>query len=301
MVDVVEVVPVIVVVYGLMTASMYTSAGLEAPRLSRGVKALLIANAAVFVCQLLLGVEAQPMLIQLFGLTRDVVLKLRIWQIVTYMFLHGGVGHLFWNMLLLFFLGPETERSLGTKRFIYVYMGCGVLAGVGWLLLTGWGGELPCIGASGAVFGVLGAFAALFPNRRVALLFPPVVLSARLLAIILGLFAFVSLLDRSGGGIAHAAHLAGGLAGYVFIRELMKVGGLGGYGGATSGPPNRLGAWFRHVVARWRRGTFRSVPGGKSTAPSQPEVDAVLDKLAKDGWEALTKKDRDILDRASKS
>ena len=148
-------------------------------------------------------------------------------QVITYMFTHFDVGHIFFNMLSLYFLGPLVEVALGPKRFFGLYMISG-LTGLAahflvWYLpyLTGQTDLAPLfsvLGASGAVFGVTTAFATLFPDRELMLLFPPIPIKAWIMALILVGIGLYQGLSGSGGNIAHFAHLGGALAGFILAR-----------------------------------------------------------------------------------
>lgn len=154
-------------------------------------------------------------------------------QVITYMFTHFDVGHIFFNMLSLYFLGPLVEISLGPKRFFGLYMISGLVGlathFIVWYLpyLTGQTDIAPLfsvLGASGAVFGVTIAFATLFPDRELMLLFPPIPIKAWIMALILVGIGLYQGLSGSGGNIAHFAHLGGALAGFVLARH-WKHGG----------------------------------------------------------------------------
>ena len=167
-----------------------------------------------------------------FGLSLSGILHLKVWQLLSYIFLHGGWWHLFLNMLMLFMLGPETERAIGSRQFLLLYLLSGMLGGVGWLIISaGAAPTLPCIGASGAVFGIIGAFAALFPHRYITLLLffvIPITMKAWVMAVGLAALELFFMIDQPfGGGVANAAHLAGGLAGYVFARTAFRDGPIG--------------------------------------------------------------------------
>ena len=141
------------------------------------------------------------------------------WQVVTYAFLHGSLGHLFFNMLGLWMFGAELERVWGTKRFIHFYAASVLAAAAAQLLVTSLMGSIyPTVGASGGLFGLLLAFGMMFPNRIIMPLFPPIPMKAKYfvalfggLELLLGIFA-----QRS--GVAHFAHLGGMLGGYLMIR-----------------------------------------------------------------------------------
>ena len=144
-------------------------------------------------------------------------------QIVTHMFNHGGMTHLFFNMLGLFFFGPNVERVWGAKKFLFYYMICGLGAAALHMLI---GGGAPVLGASGAVSGVLLAFAWLFPNTKVMLLIPPIPMKAKHLVMgILAIDLFMGL-STYNDGIAHFAHLGGAVAGFLLILFWQKNPGF---------------------------------------------------------------------------
>jgi len=279
-----------------MGVSFYQPWGnLAMPRLTRAVRILLVVTVAVFLLQFLGLLLWDEDFARILGLGPDMVRKGYVWQIVTYMFLHGGLWHLFMNMLMLYMLGAETERTIGTRRFLLLYFGSGILGGLGWLLLAGESGGI-CVGASGAVFGVVGACAALFPRQLITFwYFLPLTMTIRTFALVMGGIAFASLVMGAGGNIAHAAHLAGGVAGYLYGRRLGRMGYLGFY----DERPGEFREFVRGTVAAVKR-RFQANFGRVDGPPTREEVDRVLDKLAKGGWSELTKKDRDLLDRASK-
>jgi membrane associated rhomboid family serine protease len=141
------------------------------------------------------------------------------YQIISHMFMHSSVGHLFFNMLSLFFLGPYVERYLGSKKFLILYLASGfgaVVAHMGvdyYLYIQGALNIIPVVGASGAVYGVLLAFAYLFPDVKLMLLIPPIPVKAKYLALGLIAYDLYSGVARSGTGIAHFAHLGGAVTG----------------------------------------------------------------------------------------
>ncbi len=268
--------------------------------LTPAVRYLLIATGAAFILQL----ADNAWFIPLFSLSPEGFQRLFLWQLVTYMFLHGGFWHLLLNMLGLFFFGPETERATGSGRFLALYFISGIIGGLGWLLLTGHQ-PATCVGASGAVFGILGAFAALFPERPITLLvffILPVTMRARTMALGLGLFTLLAMISQP-GQIAYAAHLAGGLAGYGYIQLIFNRGGSQ----ALRNPRQWLDGARRAINDwrwRWQRRKFKvlSSPADLADggAPTPAEVDAILDKVSRWGLDRLSRREREILDRASR-
>jgi membrane associated rhomboid family serine protease len=167
-----------------------------------------------------------------------------VWQLVTYMFLHGGLFHIFINMLILFLFGGELERMWGTRFFVQYYLICGIGAGI-FALFAGY----PVVGASGAIYGLLVAFAMYFPNRVIymnvlLIFFFPI--RAKYFVIIMGAIAFLSSLGGA-SGISHLAHLGGLAVGYVYLR-------LGGVGRRRAMPSGNLGMGdsIKQAYHRWR-------------------------------------------------
>ena len=141
-----------------------------------------------------------------------------IWQLLTYGFLHGGIGHLFFNMFALYMFGLPIEQAWGTRRFVVYYLACIVGAGLVQLLTAAiTGGIYPTIGASGGVFGLLLAFGMMYPNQRIMLLFPPIPMKAKWFVIGYGLLTLYFGLTGTMSGVAHFAHLGGMLFGLALI------------------------------------------------------------------------------------
>ncbi|HJV63057.1 MAG TPA: rhomboid family intramembrane serine protease [Albitalea sp.] len=140
-------------------------------------------------------------------------------QVVTYAFLHGNFGHLFFNMIGLWTFGSELERLWGPKRFLQFYA-ASVLAAAAAQLLVTWllGSFYPTLGASGGLFGLLLAFGMMFPHRTVMLIIPPIPLKARTLVIGYGALELFFGVTGTQEGVAHFAHLGGMLGGFLMIR-----------------------------------------------------------------------------------
>lgn len=273
----------------------------ESPPLPRGVKYLLISTIAVFFLQMLVDGFTPGIVATFFGLSSFGIKHFFLWQFVTYMFLHAaGLTHILFNMIGLFFFGRDIENNLGTARFLKIYFGAGIIGGIGWLLLSRSGGY--CIGASGAVYGLLGTFAALFPNRRITLLLffiLPITLTARAMAIWFGLISLFFTLE-GGGNIAHAAHLAGGVFGYLYGVHLKRNYGI--YFGMKKWPSGkgvfkRIRDLFYHYYTRARLDVLGP---DADYIPSEQEVNDLLDKIAEQGIENLSSHERRILDLASR-
>jgi len=152
-------------------------------------------------------------------------------QLITYMFLHGGLVHLFFNMFAIYIFGRVLENVWGEKRFLIYYMITGIGAGIVQLLVNWWqysSGQgfiydSVTIGASGAVFGLLLAFGLLFPNTQIMLLFPPIPIKAKYFVIIYAVVElYLGVQNFSWDNIAHFAHLGGMVFGYILIKYWNK-------------------------------------------------------------------------------
>lgn len=188
-----------------------------------GLKWLIIANVAVFLIDYLFGgisIAGNPLrdhLHTLFGLyAAGAVRSLYVWQLVTYLFLHGSIGHLVFNMLALWFFGATLERDWGTRRFLKYYFLCGIAAGVCVLIADFLVRDVMTIGASGAIFGVLVAFGVLYPDTTVLMyfLFP---LKAKYMVMICAAIEFLMIFSPS-NGVATIAHLGGMAFGYIYLK-----------------------------------------------------------------------------------
>ncbi|MGE0813671.1 MAG: rhomboid family intramembrane serine protease [Vicinamibacterales bacterium] len=210
--------------------------------LTQAIKTLIALNVGAFVLSLIV-----PALVERLGLTpREVVTGFALWQPVTYMFLHGGIGHLLFNMLALWMFGTELERTWGTRFFLRYYFVTGIGAAVVTILwailplpLAGALYRSVVIGASGSIYGLLLAYGMYYPHRTVFLYIFPV--PARIAVMILGAIAFLSSMGASGDGVAHVAHLGGLLVGYLYLKM-------------RRGPLDEI----RYRWAQWRLGRSRS-------------------------------------------
>jgi len=258
--------------------------------LTRAVKYLLLINCGIFIFENLIAIHLDSELIRsIFGLHPvEVYAKFRFWQIITYMFLHGGFWHLIFNMLALWMFGCEVERSLGTREFVKYYLICGVGAGF-FHILFNIGSTSVVVGASGAIFGVLVAFAVLFPDRLIVLLLffiLPVEIQAKYLVMI---FAAVELFFGYSGlfgvndGIAHFAHLGGMAVGFAYLKLDWRLN------------------YFMNRIRR-PRGSKQTQQKQKSQQNMQrfrERVDEILDKINEVGYDKLNAEEKRILQEAS--
>jgi membrane associated rhomboid family serine protease len=247
--------------------------------------ALLVLTVVVFLVQALSRALLGISLVQLLGLSVAGMLRGQVWQLLTYLLLHGNLLHLLLNMWMLGFLGSEVERTIGPRHFLVVYLLAGVLGGAGWLYLT-YPYEGVCVGASGALFGLLSAYATLFPRREITfLLFLifPVTLRAWVLALGLGVVQWLFMQSPEAGGVAYSAHLAGGVVGFVYTLLVFR--------------PEVV----REGHGRWRERRRMRVLEQQTRQQSEDrlETDRILDKMAAQGVGSLTEAERKRLEKAS--
>ena len=310
-------------------------------------KNLLIINVLVFVATYALrGLNID--LDTLLGLHFILAPDFRVWQFVTYMFMHGGVTHLLMNMFMLWMFGMVVENVWGPKKFLFYYMVCGLGAGVcqelaqyGTYVVEGLAqyetvriansiipmseylNMMNTVGASGAIYGVLLAFGMLFPEERMFIIPIPVPIKAKWIVIGSVVVELFSAIGTSNDGVAHLAHLGGMLFGFILIRYWKKhpYSGYGDFG------MNRGHQFFDRMKNSWeQRGgrDSRNASNGNSgswtnTSQSnnannrsdwdynaqkkqqQEEVDRILDKIRKSGYDSLTKDEKQKLFDSSKS
>lgn len=237
------------------------------------VKRLLIANVVVFFLQQTVqGLEVQLAFIPALILARP-------WTIVTYMFVHAGLTHILFNMIALYFFGPRVEQRIGSERFFSLYMISGITGG---LLSFIFAPAAPIVGASGAIFGVMLAYARFWPRDRIYI-WGVLPIEARWLVI--G-YTVLSLWWGFGGGAtgtAHFAHLGGFVGGFLCLLYMQKHQGAKRFRKqATSAPPARDA-----LIGDWRK-----VDPARVHAINREEVDRILDKISKSGLTSLTPQER---------
>lgn len=194
---------------------------------SPAVYNLLIANVVAYLATMLLNTNSVYALFALFPTDSPLF---HIWQPVTYMFLHGGFSHLFFNMFALWMFGRGLEEEMGSRRFLIYYFVCGVGAALVQLGMAEvdimnmntqyevWNYMLtPTVGASGAVFGLLLAFGMLHPNATIMLLIPPIPMKAKWFVVIYGVIELLLIIFQAQDGIAHFAHLGGMFWGWLLM------------------------------------------------------------------------------------
>ena len=190
-------------------------------------------NIAVFLLQ-----HFFPPLTAQLAVVPGRVLPFHPYTLLTYSFLHASIGHIFFNMLTLFFFGGDLDILMGRKRFLILYLGAALTGGTAAALFLHHG--IPVIGASAAVYGVLVAYALYFPDTEVLLWFVLPIKVWVLVAVWIGISVFYSVFSATGGGIAHVAHLGGALFAFFYIGRAWRPGGV-----------------WRGIKYRWRKRRFK--------------------------------------------
>ena len=288
-------------------------------------KNLLIVNFLAFVATWVLELRGID-LTSLLGLHFFIASDFHIYQFVTYMFLHGGLTHIFFNMFALWMFGSVIERVWGPKKFLFYYIVCGIGAGVAqevvqyatymyedmgayqYVNVNGvqvttdayinlW----TTIGASGAVYGILLAFGMIFPNERLFIIPFPFPIKAKWLIVGYIAIELFSAMSGPGDGVAHMAHLGGMLFGFLLIRYWQKHPDSSQRFGRSKGQE-----FFDQLKQKYeaRQGTRMKAehtadPRRESDEEynarkrqNQEEVDAILDKIRKSGYDSLTKEEK---------
>jgi membrane associated rhomboid family serine protease len=247
------------------------------------VKTLLTATVGLFVVQWIFSLTGGPSLVGLFGLTPALVTgHFFIWQTATYMFLHGGPFHLLFNAYMLWALGKAIELQWGTKPFLFYYFLCGIGAAAFNVLLEPHSLS-PVIGASGAIYGLLVAFAMMYPEAVFLVMFI-VPLRAKHAVILFAILELMFSASSNQSHIANFAHLGGMATGYIYLKSRTWRYDFRFWSG-------RLGEWAQ-----------------RKTSPKPPvefhelgaEVDRILEKISQKGRESLTADEKKLLDQYSR-
>jgi membrane associated rhomboid family serine protease len=261
---------------------------------------LLVANVAVFVLELIrYGPGLRFPAGDYFALSTDGLAHGYVWQLLTYQFMHAGWMHLAVNCWMIYIFGREVEETLGRGKYLTLYFSSGVFGGLCQALggvVAGGVYAAPTVGASAAGFGVLAAFATLYPERPLMLFPLPMTLRAKFLLLFGGLLAVFGIIFPA-DNIAHAAHLGGMLTGIVFVRYAMH------WNYRLPRMPK-----FRKQPLRASAGSARrtAAPWAQDSAEEElpPEeffsknVDPILDKISAQGIQSLTERERRILQAA---
>ena len=240
---------------------------------------LIIANVIVFLLT-----TTSPGLVDRFILVPSLVL-FKPWTIVTYMFLHASFGHIFFNMLALFFFGPRLEMVLGGTKFLLLYFISGISGGILSFFFTP---NAAILGASGAVYGVMLGFAYYWPTEPIYIwgILP---VQARWLVVVMTALSLYGGLGSEGGDIAHIAHLGGFAGGYIYLSVLRRISERNKIVAEVKMP-----APSENDIHRWS-----TIPREKLHSVNREELDRILEKLKVQGIGTLTFQERAFLDRFS--
>ncbi len=256
-------------------------------RPSSAVAALIIANVVIFFADAIAS-NAHVDFHQWCGLNLDGISHLYVWQLVTYMFLHANVMHLFFNMLGLYVFGSEYEKAFGRERFLQFYFFCGLLGGLAYVVLGLFEPQfryVPLIGASGAIYGLLVAAIIFFPSIQVILFLFPVPI--RVFGLIIAGVLFLQLvshegLPNKGGEVCHLAGAAAAVA-LTYAWGMMPRFRVEFPGRRASSRGE--GAWSKRQ---------------QELAREQEEVDRILAKVSEQGLQSLNRKERKTLELATR-
>ncbi|MEJ2540946.1 MAG: rhomboid family intramembrane serine protease, partial [Gemmatimonadota bacterium] len=259
------------------------------------VRRLLVANAVIFFLPYLVPDFQAFYNYLVFDTSRFLS---EPWTGITYQFLHAGFGPLAFNMLALFFFGPRLEERMGGGHFLAMYLGAGFAGAVLSLLLAlGASGPMRIVGASGAVYGVLAAYAAIWP-RTVIYIWAVLPVQAWVLALVMVLASLWFGLSGGGGNVAHFAHLGGLAFGYAYIkwwdwkkgaakREFKKK-----LERPVAAPEPRISGGENAALRRWE-----AIDTAGLHELNREEVETLLSKARTDGVRALTPSERQFLER----
>lgn len=270
---------------------------------------LVAITCGVFFGQMFSGVLKSP-LVQIGAYDPRLILEGEVWRLLTGCFLHSGIGHIFFNMLILFWAGQRLEEMYGAREFVLFYLLAGIGANVLYLCaqLAGLAPMNPAVGASGAVTAVLIVFACHFPHAQVRLYFlipMPVWLVAILFVGFDAVFALSAVPDPRGARIAYFGHIGGAIFGLLYYQAGWRFSQI-----FARSPKARVRPKLRVVVPPPSEERMPEPVGAPVEAAPKPasapadeqleaKLDAVLEKVSKHGQESLTPEEREILVKAS--
>lgn len=214
----------------------------------------------------------------------------RPWTPITYMFLHAGLGHLFFNMIILYFFGSRLEMRLGGRGFLGLYLVSGLMGAALSFVFTPF---TAIVGASGAVYGVTLAFALYWPREPIYI-WGILRVEARWLVTALAVMALLFVVTGTGGRIAHFAHLGGFLGGYLFVKWREMRSPARKFRERATGGLARKKRVDRKDLERWSH-----IPRDDMHPINRAELDRVMEKIEKNGAGSLTEDERAFLDRFS--
>lgn len=294
---------------------------------------LLIINFLCFIGMLVLAQMGVADLNNICGLHFFMASDFHVYQLATYMFMHGGWEHIILNMFMLWMFGAVMERVWGAKRFIFYYLFCGIGAGVMqevaqfvqfYLIASdsGFGlsmlaqvahandavlGQWTTVGASGAIYALLLAFGMMFPDEKMFIIPIPIPIKAKWMVLGSIVVELFSALASPGSQVAHLAHLGGMIFGYFLIRYWRKHPYGGGLEGGMQFFSNMKNKWEANKYGRVERSSRRGTPSGNRDwdynarkQATQEEIDRILDKIRKSGYDSLTRDEKQTLFDQSK-
>ena len=287
-------------------------------------KNLLIINCLVFIATYVFGMRGVDLGHDL-GLYFFLSPDFHIYQLFTYMFMHGSLEHIFFNMFALWMFGRVIENVWGPKRFLFYYISCGIGAGLiqelvqfssYYIQLSNGAMETQMgstVGASGAIYGVLLAFGMLFPNERLFIFPLPIPIKAKWFVAgyaVIELFSGLSINDN----VAHFAHLGGMLIGFLMIKYWQHHDRGNNY--FNNSGRSRGKQFFDNMKSYWdnhkgNKSKMSSTKGGKEDIDwdynakkkeNQEDIDKILDKIRRSGYDSLTKEEKQkLFDNSNKS
>ena len=275
-------------------------------------KNLLIVNFLAFLATWILqqrGID----LADFGGLHFFLASNFHLYQFVTYMFLHANLTHIFFNMFALWMFGVVVENVWGPKKFLFYYISCGIGAGLMQELVQLLGFSYistVTIGASGAVYAILLAFGMIFPNERIFIFPLPIPIKAKWFVCGYAAIELFSAISSSGDGVAHMAHLGGMLFGFLMIRywnshpdsRYNRSSGQEFFESMKRNFERRRGGTNPHMHAEQRNETpVDDMEYNARKKQNQDEIDAILDKIRKSGYDSLTKEEKKKLFDASRN
>ena len=298
-------------------------------------KNLLIVNVVAFIVCYFFGKDASGnfMLNDILGLHFFMASDFHVYQLITYMFMHGGFEHIIFNMFALWMFGCVVERVWGARKFLFYYIACGVGAGlfqeaaqyVSYLyndfsayqfIVDANGTRLPMgdylnlwttVGASGAIYAILLAFGMIYPNERIFIFPLPVPIKAKYFVIGYAAIELFSALATRGDGVAHIAHLGGMVFGFFMIRYWRKQMEGGYHNSSTQDAFDKVRNMFggRNKYTKQRFDYTRNENYTTDFQPTdqdeqrkkanQVEIDRILDKIRKSGYDSLSKEEKQTL------
>jgi len=244
------------------------------------IKLLVSINFIIFILQTISSSE--NLFFPLFGLVPKFVWsKFMLWQPLTYMFFHGGIWHVLINMFVLWMFGSELERLWGKNRFLKFYFFTGIGAGLLTMIFS-FNSNIPIVGASGAVYGILLGYGFIYPNR-IIYLYGIIPIKSIWFVISVGFIAFISSIDNN-SNVSHLTHLSGMIVGYVLLKKPFRL--------------KDILFLIRKRSIEFKVKNEKIIYHEKNKI--EKELNFILDKINRDGYESLTKEEQDKLYKNSK-